>query len=120
MAKLTISKVLLSGGYGGLDIALEEFAPAPVLGPLTGPDIERLVVAAGSGIANWMGYEDDYSEVLFYSSLPLAEKTIFRQVRAALGPVGVRSVISARNAGFTRIPAGLTHQAPSPRIATIE
>jgi len=107
MARIRLGKLLASAIYGGVDIGLEELDKYR---GWTEPfkkstDIARAVVAIGSGIANYLGIEEDLSEALFYSSLPLLEKSVYVAVRRAVGmsSSSERRTITASQAGFRRI-----------------
>lgn len=99
MSKIAIDKVAVSGGLGVLDEVLDRFAPAPIVGDLTPTDIARLSISAGSALINLMGVESKYSEVAFYSELPLAIKTGAKIIGTAI-PSGYSGVKSASSLGF--------------------
>ena len=107
MARIRIGKLLTSALYGGLDIGLEELDKR--MG-WTEPfkksaDIVRAITAVGSGLLNYLGIEEDLSEVLFYSSLPLFEKSVYVVVKkyTGLGSSSERRVITTSEAGFRRV-----------------
>lgn len=101
MAKISGKGFLVSAGFGVLDIAAEMLAPAPVIVGLNGPDVLRLAAALGAGVINYTGYERDFSEPLFYSALPLAEKTIYSMVKGAAG--GATFTRRASEMGFVAV-----------------
>ena len=94
MAKIRLMDTLVSAGVGAVDIAAEEFADKPISegSPLKWKDIVRIGVTGGSLAANIIpAREIPYSDVAFYSSLPLFEKTIRDIVKASTAaPAGVR------------------------------
>ena len=93
MAKIRLMDTLVSAGVGAVDIAAEEFADKPISAgsPLKWKDIVRIGVTGGSLAANIIpAREIPYSDVAFYSSLPLFEKTIRDIVKASAAPAAVR------------------------------
>jgi len=110
MARIRLGKLLTSAIYGGLDIGLEELDKR--MG-WTEPfrkatDIVRALTAVGSGVVNYLGIEEDLSEVLFYSSLPLFEKSVYVAVKKYTGlgsssSSSERRVITTSEAGFKRV-----------------
>lgn len=109
MARITLRKGLTSAIYGALDIGLEELDK---IKGWTEPfknatDIERAVVCVGGGLVNYLGIETDLSEPLFYSSLPLLEKSIYKAVRGYVKKGYTPR--SASEAGYVRI-------TPSPQV----
>jgi len=101
MAKIGLIDTLISGGIGAIDIAAEELAPDAIVGPLTGPDIYRILVCGGSLIANLVPVREiGGTDTAFYASLPLLEKTIRNLVKGAIAPpAGVVAVRGIRFVG---------------------
>jgi hypothetical protein len=107
MAKIGMKKGLTSVIYGAFDIGMNELdAMKGWKEPFrNATDISRAVVFLGSGIANYFGFETEYSEALFYSSIPLLEKSVYSLVRGYF------------KAGFTPRSAselGFRREAPAP------
>ena len=107
MARIRFDKLLASAIYGGADIGLEELDKSR---GWTEPfkkstDIVRAAVTVGSGIVNYLGIEEDFSDVLFYSSLPLFEKSVYIAVRKTIGmsSSSERRTITTSQAGFRRV-----------------
>jgi len=114
MAKVNIRKTLVSGIYGIFDIGMEEFDK---IKGWTEPfknatDITRAIATIGSGIVNYMGIETEYSEALFYSSLPLLEKSVYKVVK---GFIKFGYTPRASEVGFRR---EIQSQPQAPTITT--
>lgn len=76
MARISIEKALVSAGVGAIDVVTKKYINNFSVGPLDTKDLVRFGLAAGSYIANYLGYERDYTEVIFYSSMPLVVDSI--------------------------------------------
>jgi len=123
MAKITLKKGLASAAVGGIDIGLEELDKSK---GWTEPfrkstDIFRTAAVAGSGLANFFGFETDISESVFYSALPLFEKTAYESVRKylKLGSSSERRVLTTSEAGFKRVAQVQVPAAPVARPAPV-
>ena len=120
MAKISINKVLASAIYGALDIGMNELdANKGWKEPFkNATDISRAVVFLGSGIANYLGFETEYSEALFYSSIPLLEKSFYSAVRGYF-KAGFTVPKAASELGFRReAPTPAPVQVSSTRITS--
>jgi hypothetical protein len=112
MAKISIKKGLSSAIYGAFDIGMNELdAWKGWKDPFkNATDISRTIVFLGSGIANYFGFETEYSEALFYSSIPLLEKSVYN---------AVRKFVKERFAPKTASELGFRREAPAPAPAQI-
>jgi len=77
------NKMLTSFGYGLVDLGLDLY-PITVSG-YNVQDIVRIGSTLGGFAAYSMGYYSDITETLFYSSLPLTIKSVYKLVSGALG-----------------------------------
>ena len=109
--KISLEGTAVAAGVGALDIAMTEL-DARVLNRSApfqnATDIVRTGLTLGSVALNYTGMETKFTDTVFYSSLPLFEKSVYR---AALTFAGQTTTVRAR-AGQGRIPAA----APSMRI----
>lgn len=85
MAKISMEKALIAAGVGAVDLVGEQFLKDKKIGPVTGDDALRTGLTVGSFLVNWLGYETDISETVFYASLPLFVKSIKNIVSGAAG-----------------------------------
>lgn len=74
--KIGIEQALTATGVGVGDVLIRKYMAGKNVGPLSVDDLYRFVLAGGSFAVNYLGYERDYSEVLFYSSLPLVVDSV--------------------------------------------
>jgi len=88
-------KTVVAAGIGAIDIAAEEFGKGrKVVGPLKAEDVFRFALAAGSLAASYFNIEgkrageEGFSDLAFYVSLPLVEKSVYRMVKEATGQTG--------------------------------
>jgi len=97
-------ETVLAAGVGAIDIAAEEYGKGKkVIGPLQAEDVYRFALAGGSLAASFLNIEgkrageEGYSDLAFYVSLPLVEKSVYRIVKESTAPaasVEFRSVIA--------------------------
>ena len=86
-------ETVLAAGVGAIDIAAEEYGKGKkVIGPLQAEDVYRFALAGGSLAASFLNLEgkrageEGYSDLAFYVSLPLVEKSVYRIVKEATAP----------------------------------
>jgi len=81
--KISLEKALVSAGVGAIDLIGESYLKDKKIGSVSGDDALRIAMTAGSFLVNWLGYETEYSETVFYASLPLFMKSIRNMVSSA-------------------------------------
>jgi len=109
MAKIGWKGLTTSLIYGALDLGIEigtQNNPNVMQGnPLTWGDLERFIVVLGSGIANmFTNMGTGITEPLFYSSLPLAIRSVYKLATNATSLPGYSRLASAAPARFTPVP----------------
>jgi hypothetical protein len=70
MARITMEKALAATSVGVIDVLGEKYLSKYNLGPISAPDALRLGIATASFLINYMDYEREFSEAIFYASLP--------------------------------------------------
>jgi hypothetical protein len=98
-------ETVISAGIGAIDIAAEEFGKGKkVIGSLKAEDVYRFALAGGSLVASFLNIEgkrpgeEGYSDLAFYVSLPLVEKSVYRIVKEATKPAAAAAVVGFRPA----------------------
>jgi len=88
MGKVDLPKTLASVGFGLLDIGAEYADQAYNLKtPLVNfTDALRIGTTVLSGLINYIEYETEFSEVFFYSSLPLTIRSLVVAVKSQIRP----------------------------------
>ena len=81
--KISLEKALTSAVVGAVDLIGESYLKDKKVGPLDGEDALRIAMTAGSFLVNYFDYEREYSETVFYASLPLFMKTVKKLVTSA-------------------------------------
>jgi hypothetical protein len=78
--------ILVSAVAGGVDVGLDYVAQAktPIVLGLSIQDLYRIVAPVGSYIVNFMNYETEYSEIVFYSTVQSLERVIANKIKAPL------------------------------------
>ena len=101
-------ETVISGAIGAVDIMLENQPRKEVFAGMYPEDVYRVALTAGSFIASWMNIEgkrpgeEGYSDLAFYVSLPLVEKTIYKMVKKTT------TTQTAGTLRFTPAPATIT------------
>lgn len=94
--KISLEGTAISAGVGALDIAMTEL-DARVLNRSApfqnATDIARTALTLGSVALNYTNMETKFTDTVFYSSLPLFEKSVYR---AALTFAGQTTSVRAR------------------------
>ena len=103
MARISLEKGLTAIGVGVADVLVDKYAGNYTLGPLNSKDIFRFALAIGSYVVNYMGYERDYSETIFYSSLPLVTHSVADMVQRQTAKTAASTAIR-----ITRVPSAPT------------
>jgi hypothetical protein len=108
MAKIGWKGLTTSLVYGALDLGIEvgtQSNPAVMTGnPLSWGDLERFIVLLGSGAANMFTNTGmGITEPLFYSSLPLAIRSVYRLAANATSVPGYSRAMVSTNR-FTPVP----------------
>jgi hypothetical protein len=87
---ITLKGILISGGYGALDILTKYLDEQQGLRakPLNWTNGQRFAVAIGSLLLNMAGIADEETTILFYASLPKLEETIAKVAGVAFAKTG--------------------------------
>lgn len=91
--KISIEQSLAATGVGVGDVLFREYLSGKKIGPLDATDVYRFALAGGSFIVNYLGYERDYTETLFYSSLPLVVDSVANIVKKETAKTGTSTAI---------------------------
>ena len=107
MARISLEKGLTAIGVGVADVLVDKYASGYTFGPLNATDTFRFALAIGSWVVNYMGYERDYSETIFYSSLPLVTHSVADMVQRQTAKTAASTAVR-----ITRVPA------PAPTVVS--
>jgi hypothetical protein len=106
-------ETVMAAGIGAIDIAAEEFSKdKKVIGPLEAKDIYRFALTGGSLAASILNLEgkrpgeEGYSDLAFYVSLPLVEKSVYRIVKEATAPAAAVRLPTVRVTGGATVRTG--------------
>lgn len=91
MGRITVEKALTSAAYGLLDIGMKELDVSQKWTKTfqNATDISRAAVCLASLAANFITPRaSDFTEVLFYSSLPKLEESLYNATKEAMKPAG--------------------------------
>ena len=87
MARITLERTAIAGGIGAWDIVAEELDTrqgySKVFENVT--DISRTALTLGAVGLNYGNVESNYSDTVFYASLPLFAKSLYRGAAQAVG-----------------------------------
>jgi len=83
MAKISLERALTSAAYGLIDVGMQELDVGQGWTETfkNATDISRTAVSLGSLAVNYAGLETEFSEVLFYSSLPKFEESLYNAAK---------------------------------------
>ncbi len=95
-----------------------EFADSKgiALGPIAASDVTKTVITLGAAAANYLNYETRYSDIAFYASLPLWEKTLYNWTLKALGKPGKFAKSGVKAVAVRAASSGLAQYA-NPAVA---
>jgi len=74
--RIRMEKALAAAGVGLVDFAGEKYLADKKVGPVSGSDALKFGVATAAFLVNYFNYETEYSEPIFYASLPLVVKAV--------------------------------------------
>ena len=74
--RIRMEKALAAAGVGLVDLAGEKYLADKKVGPVSGSDALKFGVATAAFLVNYFNYETEYSEPIFYASLPLVVKAV--------------------------------------------
>jgi hypothetical protein len=96
-------KTVISAAVGLIEIGAKQVDTAvpPIGGLVKVSEGAELAMTLGSLAGNYMGYQPEKTEVLFYSSLPLFEVMVANRILAAMVPAAVAPPAGGGGGGTT-------------------